>query len=169
MTNRVRGAEGRWIRMRMGLFCGILSLAMGLVVSSGYDIMVRDGESWLELAEQQRKRRLSVRPKRGMIYDRNGSALAASIEVPTISLDAKELMRGVESGDVPRVARETALRIASALDLDPVKVERKILARRRWSWLRRHASPEQVEAVRLLSSAAEGERIRGLLKELKTK
>ncbi len=165
MTNRVRGAEGRWIRMRMGLFCGVLSLAMGLVVSSGYDIMIRDGENWLELAEQQRKRRLSVRPKRGMIYDRNGSALAASIEVPTISLDAKELMRGVESGDVPRVAREAAARIASALDLDPAKVERKILARRRWTWLRRHASPEQVEAVRLLGEGDKNERIRGLLVE----
>lgn len=165
MKNRVRSAEGKWIRMRMGLFCGILALAMGLVVSSGHDIMIRDGESWLELAEEQRQRRLSVRPKRGMIYDRNGSALAASVEVPTISLDAKELLRGVEATAIPQVARQAAGRIAEALGLDEAQVERKILARRRWTWLRRRASAEQVEAVRLLSTGAEGERIRGLLVE----
>ncbi len=163
--NRVRTAEGKWIRMRMALFCGILSLSMGLVVSSGYDLMIRDGENWLELAEQQRQRRLRVRPKRGLLYDRNGSALAASVEVPTISLDAKELLRGVESTEIPRVARESAARIASALGLEPAKVERKILSKRRWTWLRRRVSAEQVEAVRRLSKGEDGPRIRGLMVE----
>ena len=164
-TNRVRSAEGKWIRMRMALFCGILSLSMGLVVSSGYDLMIRDGENWLELAEQQRQRRLRVRPKRGLIYDRNGSALAASIEVPTVSLDAKELLRGVDSTEIPRVARQSAALIAAALDLEPAKVERKILSKRRWTWLRRRASAEQVEAIRRLSKGEGTERIRGLLIE----
>ncbi len=163
--NRVRSSEGKWIRMRMGLFCGILSLAMGLVVSSGYELMIRDGENWLELAEQQRQRRLRVRPKRGLIYDRNGSALAASVEVPTISMDAKELLRGVDSNEIPVVARESAARIAAALGLEPAKVERKILNKRRWTWLRRRASSEQVEAVRKLSKGESGPRIRGLMVE----
>lgn len=165
MNNRLRTAEGKWIRMRMGFFCGILSLAMGLVVSSGYDLMIRDGSSWLELAEQQRQRRLQVRPKRGLIYDRNGSALSASVEVPTVSLDAKELLRGVDSADIPRVARESATRIGNALGLDPAKVELKILSKRRWTWLRRRVSTEQVEAVRRLSKGEDGERIRGLMIE----
>lgn len=164
--NRLRTPEGKWIRLRMGLLCGVLSLGMGLVVSSAFDIMIVDGENWRDLAEDQRQRRLQVRPKRGMIYDRNGSALSVGIEVPTISLDAKELLRGVLPGDVPRVARESAARIAAALALDPATVERKILAKRRWTWLRRSVSAEQVEAIRKLSEGSAAEtRIRGLMVE----
>lgn len=163
--NRIRTAEGRWIRTRMGLLCGILGLGLGLVVSAGWDLMIEDGQHWRELAERQRERRLRVKPKRGMVYDRNGSALAVSIEVPTITLDAVELLRGVAPGDVPRFARASAQRIAEALDLEPAKVERKILAKRRWTWLRRRASPEHVEAVRRLKSGEEGPRVGGLIVE----
>ncbi len=164
--NRIRSAEGKWIRLRMGLLCGVLALGLGLVVSAGWDIMVVDGENWRDLAEDQRQRRLRVRPKRGMIYDRNGSALSVSVEVPTISLDAKELLRGVAPSDVPRVARSAASRIAAALDLDPARVEKKILAKRRWTWLRRHVGASEVEAVRRLSAGEDGqERIRGLMVE----
>ncbi len=164
--NRIRSTEGKWIRLRMGLLCGVLALGLGLVVSAGWDIMVVDGKNWRDLAEDQRQRRLRVRPKRGMIYDRNGSALSVSVEVPTISLDAKELLRGVAPSDVPRVARSAASRIAAALDLDAALVERKILAKRRWTWLRRHVGASEVEAVRRLSNGEDGlEKIRGLMVE----
>lgn len=163
--NRVRTAEGRGIRLRMGLLCGVLALGMGLVVSAGWDIMVEDGMNWRELAEDQRQRRLRVRPKRGLLYDRNGSALSASVEVPTVSMDAEDLLRGVDPQDVPRVAREAARRIAHALAIDEKLVERKILAKRRWTWLRRRVSAEQVEAIRMLSKGERGERIRGLIIE----
>lgn len=164
--NRVRGEDGKWIRMRMGILCGVLALGMGLVVSAGWDLMITDGENWRQLAEDQRQRRLRVRPKRGLIYDRNGSALAASVEVPTISLDAHELLRNVDAQDVPRVARETAARLAHVLDIEPAKVERKILRKRRWTWLRRRVSAEQVESIRQLSEGTEEvPAIRGLMVE----
>lgn len=41
--NRIRGEAGKWIRMRMGMLCGILGLGLGLVVSAGWDLMVKDG------------------------------------------------------------------------------------------------------------------------------
>lgn len=163
MTNRLRTAEGRWIRVRMALLCGVLGIGLGLVVSAGYDLMIADGANWRELAERQRERRLRVVPKRGIVYDRSGVALAVSTEVPTISLDAIELLRGVGPDDLPRVARASAERIARALGLDPALVERKILAKRRWTWLTRRASAEQVDAIRALSRGEDA--IHGLLVE----
>lgn len=151
-TNELQGPRGRWIRLRMGILSGVLALGLGLVLSAGWDLMVGHGAQWRELAERQRQRRLSVQPKRGSLYDRNGTALAVSIEVPSISLDALEMLRDVPAARLPFVARDAANRIAAALSLDPVTVERKILQKRRFAWLKRRASAEEVEAIRQIAS-----------------
>jgi len=161
-------ARGRWIRMRMGILCGLLALGLGLVVSAGWDLMVKDGRAWRELADKQRQRRLHVVPKRGTIYDRNGSALAVSVEVPSVSLDSVELLRGVPPTEVPYVARDAANRIARALSLDPALVERKILKKRRFTWLKRRISAQEAERIRQLASRKqqnERRRVHGLVVE----
>jgi cell division protein FtsI (penicillin-binding protein 3) len=156
----------RWIRLRMGILCGLLALGLGLVVSASWDVMVGDGAGWRELAQMQRVRRLHVAPKRGGIYDRNGSALAVSVEVPSVSLDAIELLRGVSSQQIPLVARDAANRIAAVLGLDPAQVERRILAKRRFAWLKRQISADEADKVRALSADdANDKRIRGLVVE----
>lgn len=157
----------RWIRVRMGLLCGLLALGLGLVVSSGWDLMIGDGPAWRELAEKQRQRRLHVTPKRGTIYDRNKSALAVSVEVPSVSLDAVELLRNVPPQQIPVVARDAANRIAQALTLDPALIERKILQKRRFTWLKRQITAEEADRVRALGNkeASGGKPVRGLVVE----
>ncbi len=161
------GQDGRWIRLRMGILCGLLAVGLGILVASGHELMIGDGATWRELAEQQRQRRLHVVPKRGTIYDRNGSALAITVEVPSVSLDAVELLRGVAGHEVPGVARDAANAIGQALSLDPAAVERKILEKRRFAWLKRRISAEEAAAVRALGAArGPGQRrISGLLVE----
>ena len=34
----------------MSMLCGLLALGLGLVVSAGYDLMIRDGDAWRDLA-----------------------------------------------------------------------------------------------------------------------
>lgn len=160
------GARRRWVRIRMGLLCGVLSLGLGLVVSAGYTIMVEDGAGWRDLAESQRQRRLHVAPKRGGIYDRNGDALAVSVEVPSASIDAVELLRGVPPREVPAVARDAANRIGAVLSVDPAQIERRILARRRFAWVKRQTTAAEADGVRRLAAGEDGKRpIRGLVIE----
>lgn len=165
--NAPSSSRSRWIRVRMGMLCGLLALGLGLVVSSGWDLMIGDGPAWRELAERQRQRRLHVTPKRGTIYDRNKSALAVSVEVPSVSLDAVELLRNVPPQQIPVVARDAANRIAQALSLDPAQIERKILQKRRFTWLKRQITAEEAERVRALGNkeASGGKPVRGLVVE----
>ena len=165
--NRLRTPEGRWVRARMGIICGVLALASGLVVSAGYSVMVRDGNEWREMAEKQRQRRLRLSPKRGSVYDRNGSPLAISIEVPSVSMDSIELLRGAPPQEVPQVARRAAERIAAALGLEAPEVERKILRQRRFSWLKRRITLDEADKLHALESESKAgeEPIRGLLVE----
>jgi cell division protein FtsI (penicillin-binding protein 3) len=164
-VNSLGTPRGRWIRLRMGILCGALGLALGLVVSGGFDLMVKDGQSWREMAEKQRQRRLHVLPKRGTIYDRNGSALGISVEVPSVSLDAVELLKGVPPGRVPMVARQASNQIAQVLGLNPADVERRILAKRRFAWLKRRITAKESEQIRALSSRKDEAAVRGLTVE----
>src|ERR1700691_2919076 len=91
--------RARWIRLRMGILCGAMAVGLGGFVSSAYRVQVEDGAPWRETAEKQRQRLIHVEPKRGTVYDRNGTALAVSVEVPSVSADVGEMLRGVD--DVP--------------------------------------------------------------------
>ncbi|HEY5955003.1 MAG TPA: peptidoglycan glycosyltransferase, partial [Polyangiaceae bacterium] len=155
ITSELHGPRGRYIRMRMGILCGLLALGLGLVVSAGFDLMVLRGGQWRELAERQRQRRLNIQPKRGTLYDRNGTALAVSVEVPSVSVDAVELLKDVPPERLTSVVRDAATRISSALSLDPISVEKKLLQKRRFAWLKRRVSADEVEAIRKLSAGGE--------------
>jgi cell division protein FtsI (penicillin-binding protein 3) len=155
-------ARARWIKVRMGILCGLMGLGLGFVVSGADRIQNRDGAAWLDMAERQRQRRLHIAPKRGTIYDRNGTALAESVEVPSISLDAVEMLRGIEDRYVQMRIDEYAERIAAALQMDVDEVREKIARRRRFAWLKRRVAEEEVEAVRALGDKAQRYPVRGL-------
>ncbi|MCU0693174.1 MAG: transpeptidase family protein [Polyangiaceae bacterium] len=155
--------RARWIRVRMGILCGVLGIGLGGVVSAAYGIQVERGDEWRELAEKQRQRRLHVAPKRGTIYDRNGTPLAVSVEVPSVSIDAFEMCRSVRDKDLPAFLDNAAKRIATALALDPARVREKLARRRRFAWLKRRVTAEQVEAIRAMGRG--DDRLIGLMIE----
>jgi cell division protein FtsI (penicillin-binding protein 3) len=141
--------RAKWIRFRMALLCGTMAVGLGGFVSSAFRVQVEDGPTWKETAENQRQRRLHVEPKRGAIYDRNGAALAASVEVPSISGDVVEMLRGVEGDPAQQVAlQDFAVRVAAALSLDPNEVHAKLASKRRFVWLKRRVTAEEAQAVR---------------------
>jgi len=138
----------------MGVLCGVMGLALGGIVSSAWRVQVEDAPEWRDMAEKQRQRRLHIEPKRGTLYDRNGASLAVSIEVPSVSADAVELLRGVEGDAAQETAlRDASARIAKALSLDANDVYAKLATRRRFAWIKRRITGDEAEAVRDLADA----------------
>jgi cell division protein FtsI (penicillin-binding protein 3) len=134
----------------MGVLCGLMGLGCGLLVSSAHKLQVDDGQAWREMAEAQRQRRLHVAPKRGTVHDRNGVSLAVSIEVPSISADAFEMLRAYDARTFPDALRRISGQVAKALNMSPDEVSAKIRQKRRFTWLKRRVSAEEVEAIRAL-------------------
>ncbi|MBW2527940.1 MAG: PASTA domain-containing protein [Deltaproteobacteria bacterium] len=157
--------RARWIRIRMAVLCGVLAIGLGVVLSGAYNIEVRDGEAWRELAEKQRMRRLHVTPKRGTVYDRNGTPLAISVDVPSVSIDAVETLRGIEERYVPMRIRHYAERIAAALHLPVEEVAAKLERRRRFAYLKRQVTREEIDAIRALRDRDQRHPVRGLIIE----
>jgi len=125
----------------MGILCGLMGLGLGGFVSSAYRVQVEDGPTWRETAEKQRQRRLHVEPKRGTIFDRNGTALAVSIEVPSISVDVVEMLRGVDgTANQEATLRDAASRLGQALTLDANELYARLAQRRRFLWLKRRVT-----------------------------
>ncbi len=142
-----------------------MGLGLGAIVSGAYRVQVEDGDQWFELAERQRQRRLHIQPKRGTIYDRNGAPLAESVEVPSVSVDAVEMLRGIDPKYVPMRAQQYAERIAAALDLPVDEVADKLKRRHRFAWLKRRISEDELGKVRALSDRAQRYPIAGLTVE----
>jgi cell division protein FtsI (penicillin-binding protein 3) len=146
----------------MGILCGMMGLGLGAIVSGAYRVQVEDGDQWLELAERQRQRRLHIQPKRGALYDRNGAPLAESVEVPSVSMDAVEMLRGIEARYVPMRVQQYAERIGQALDLPALDVAEKLKRRRRFAWLKRRVSEDEVQKIRALGDRAQRYPVAGL-------
>jgi cell division protein FtsI (penicillin-binding protein 3) len=146
--------RARWIRTRMGVLCGVMGLALGGIVSSAWRVQVEDGPEWRDMAEKQRQRRLHIEPKRGTVYDRNGTPLAVSIEVPSVSADVSEMLRGVDGAAAQEAAlREAAQRLSRALSLDINDAYGKLAPRHRFVWIKRRITSDEAEAVRDLADA----------------
>jgi cell division protein FtsI (penicillin-binding protein 3) len=148
----------------MGVLCGAMGLGLGGLVSSAHRVQVEDGPRWRETAEKQRQRRLHIEPKRGTIFDRNGTPLAVSVEVPSVSADVVEMLRGVE-GDAAQAAllRDASARIGLALSLEANDVYEKLSAKHRFVWLKRRVSGDEAALVRDLADPKKNARaVRGL-------
>ncbi|CAN5506424.1 penicillin-binding protein [soil metagenome] len=156
--------RAKWIRVRMGVLCALMGVALGIVVSSAYRVQVEDGPVWRETAEKQRQKRLHVEPKRGTVMDRNGTELAVSVDVPSVSVDVVEMLHGTESAEAETaVLKDASVRLAQILALDANELYSKLVTKRRFLWLKRRISGEEAQALRDIGDAKKQLRpVRGL-------
>lgn len=157
--------RARWIRFRMGVLCGLLGVGLFSVMSSAFNIQVKHGAEWRQIAERQRNRRLRVTPTRGSILDRNGEPLAVSVDVPSVAVNAHEMVRGIPEPRASMLLDANAAKLASALSLPFPEVQQKLKSKRRFAWLKRRISQEESNSLRALIDPRRVDAIKGLMIE----
>jgi stage V sporulation protein D (sporulation-specific penicillin-binding protein) len=91
-----------------------------------------------EMAENQRLREVPIEAKRGKILDRNGQPLALSFDADCIYACPSQVMN----------PRETARKLAAIINLPAPELEDKLKKRAAFVWIKRKASPEEVDKLR---------------------
>lgn len=130
----------RGIRARVVLLALAFVPLLGALLVRAVKLQVVDGGKLSGMAKEQYVRPVTLPGRRGEILDRRGSSLAASVEVDSIFADPKELPE----------AHKAARALASALELDPAKLETSLGASRHFAWIKRQATPQEVVAVKAL-------------------
>lgn len=120
---------------------GLLFIVFFLVIGfRGYSLQVLSAEKLSKIIKNQSERRIALSPKRGTIYDRNGSELSVSIEVESLfarpyRIQNKEL---------------TALKLSRILGLSLQKIRKQLNKKCRFVWIKRQIPPSQALKIKAL-------------------
>ncbi len=155
----------RWIKFRMGFLCALLGLGLFSVVASAFNIQVKHGAEWRMIAERQRQKRLKVQPTRGSIVDRNGEPVAVSVDVPSVAVNAHEMVRGIPEPKASALLDVAAAKLAQALNLQFTDVQARLRSKRRFVWLKRRIGQEEAAAVRALVDPKRPDALKGVMLE----
>ncbi|HEY1586926.1 MAG TPA: penicillin-binding protein 2, partial [Polyangia bacterium] len=144
MSDKEKYAPSRWVQARLYFSAGLVACCFGALCWRAYVLQVRESDRLKQMAEDQYLKDVELPPKRGRILDRNGVELAASTEVDSVHVNARMLLAAGSVG-------ETARALADALHLDRRELEKKLHARRYFTWVKRRIAPDEAHAVRELA------------------
>ncbi len=126
---------------RLIFFTAVLSLWIIGVCCRLVDMQVLHYGDWVQRALRQQSRTITVEPRRGNIYDRNGSELAMSIDVDSIFAVPSEIAQ----------PETTAGILGNVLHMDPEEIVARMKASRNFAWIMRKVDADTSNRVRDLN------------------
>ena len=76
--------QKKWIRFRAYLVAVFFVLGLGVMFARAYQLQVLESDRLTALAKANYLDRITLPSKRGGIYDRDGNALALTVEVGSV-------------------------------------------------------------------------------------
>ena len=130
----------RGMALRVKLIGAFFFLALGAVLSRAVYLQWHENGKLQEMAEEQYVRELEIPAKRGDVFDRRGIPLAQSVDVDSIWVDPSLLP------DLKLASRQLAKR----LSLDSAELLTRLRKSRRFCWVKRQVTPQELEKVQAL-------------------
>lgn len=134
----------RWTKVRIWILALLLMIAAGLVGRRAHELQVLRAPALREMAEAQYLRDIRLAPKRGTIYDRNGTELAVSVDVDSVWANPRELR--ANGGEPAAIAAQ----LATVLSIDVDVITRRLASNRMFVWIERRVTPREAAAIRAL-------------------
>jgi cell division protein FtsI (penicillin-binding protein 3) len=132
--------QKNWIRIRTYVVAVFFVLGLGVMVARAYQLQVLDRDRLEAIAQADYQDRITVPPKRGDIYDREGHELALSVEVGSVYAHPKQIKnKAAMARRLSKVIGENRREILSSLRGDHAFV-----------WIKRQVPPPVMEKVKAL-------------------
>ncbi|PSH05384.1 MAG: penicillin-binding protein [Acidobacteria bacterium] len=124
--------------LKFGVFLVVWTL---LILGRLAILQVLHHSEWVERAQRQQQRSVEVSPQRGVIYDRNGQALAMTVQVDSVFAVPSEIPdQGATANMLSAVTGEAAGNILQ-----------RIQSQRHFAWVARKVDAETADRIRLLN------------------
>ena len=132
--------QKKWIRFRAYLVAVFFVLGLGVMFARAYQLQVLESDRLTALAKANYLDRITLPSKRGGIYDRDGNALALTVEVGSVYARPSCI----------KDKRGTARRIAGVLRVSRGRVLASLRSKRPFVWIERRIPPPMIEKIKAL-------------------
>ncbi|MDI9569623.1 MAG: penicillin-binding protein [Pseudomonadota bacterium] len=133
--------EKKWLKFRIVTVLAFFLVLFVALVTRAFQLQILSAQALKTMAARQHLKTLEIPPERGIIFDRNGEKLAASVLVDSVCADPSKL----------RNPREVAEKIGALFGIDQATIDKKLTGAKNFCWLARRVSPEQAKKVEALN------------------
>ncbi|MCX5838320.1 MAG: penicillin-binding transpeptidase domain-containing protein [Deltaproteobacteria bacterium] len=130
----------KWMKFRIATLLAFFLVLFVALASRAFQLQILSGKELKALAEKQHTQTLLLQPERGIIFDRNGEKMAATIMADSVCADPSKIDNPVE----------VAGRLAAILQTDKTVLQKKLSGAKNFCWLARRIAPEQANLVQEL-------------------
>ncbi|MBN1226865.1 MAG: transpeptidase family protein [Deltaproteobacteria bacterium] len=131
----------KWVRIRIYITAFCFLILFCIIFLRAYQLQIRNGDRLSDLARRDYTKKVSFTSQRGSIFDRNGKALAISIEVPSISSCPRQITQ----------KKRTATILSEILRISKKDILEKFERNRSFEWIKRKVAPEEINRVKKLN------------------
>lgn len=135
------GVSQKWLKFRIATLLAFFLVLFVALASRAFQLQILSGKALKALADDQHTKTLQLQPDRGIVFDRNGEKLAATIMADSVCADPSKMTN----------LHETAATLASILQVDKTTIYKKLSGVKNFCWIARRIAPEQASRVKELA------------------
>ncbi|MDA8124457.1 MAG: penicillin-binding transpeptidase domain-containing protein [Deltaproteobacteria bacterium] len=133
----MNGESRKWMKFRIATLLAFFLVLFVALGSRAFQLQILSSKALKDLAAKQHTQTLQLQPDRGVIFDRNGEKMAASIMADSVCADPSKI------GNPAQVAGT----LASILHVDKALIQKRLSTEKNFCWVARRIDPEQAALV----------------------